>query len=51
MFSPISNLGSINALSMDIILQHYEALVVFKNPKSAEQKENKILGKIYKLLF
>jgi hypothetical protein len=37
---------------MDIKLQHYEALVVFKNRKSVDQnKTNKILGKIWKVLF
>jgi hypothetical protein len=45
-------LCSISALSMNIKLQHYEVLVVFKNQKSeVETKINKILGKIYKLLF
>jgi uncharacterized protein YrrD len=36
---------------MDIKLQHYEALVVFKNQKSVDQKENEILGKIQNVLF
>jgi hypothetical protein len=36
-----SALLGISALSMDIQLQHYEALVLFKNQKSEDQKRNK----------
>jgi hypothetical protein len=47
-----SALLGISALSMDITLQHYAALVVFKNQKSEDQnKQNKIVGKIKTLLF
>jgi hypothetical protein len=43
-----SALLGINALSMDIKLQHSETLVVFNNQKSEEQ--NKILGEIKKII-
>jgi hypothetical protein len=50
MSSPISTF-KISALSMDIKLQHNEALVAVKNPKSEDQnKTNKILGEIKKYL-
>jgi hypothetical protein len=41
----------INALSMDIKLQHHKVLVVFKNLTSVDQVKNKILGKTQKILF